>query len=90
MKSPFLKAALTGLVLSGVASMNAHGAETKNASDKDLGQCYNVNSCKGTGMCSTKEHSCGGRNTCKGKGWIKLSKADCEGKKGQFVPGLPM
>lgn len=48
----------------------------------DTVHCYGVNSCKGTGDCSTTEHSCRGMNECKGHGFKAMTASACLAGKG--------
>ena len=80
-KTTLATAALAALAL---ASGCAHTTKGATASATVKGECYGVNSCKGTGECGGVGHSCAGQNTCKGQGWVTLAKADCEGKHGTF------
>ena len=77
-----LTAALGGLLL----AANAHADETGGAAatTDTQGQCWGVNSCKGTGACAGKGHSCAGENACKGQGWLKMTEKDCKEKGGEF------
>jgi uncharacterized membrane protein len=50
------------------------------------GECYGVNTCKGTGECGGPGHSCAGQNACKGQGWITLTQTACEGRHGTYKP----
>lgn len=79
-----LAAALSGLALT-VQANDAAKAKTLNAEATAIeGQCFGVNSCKGTSACHSEKNSCAGTNSCKGKGWLKLSEKDCKTKKGTF------
>jgi len=82
-KTTLATAALAALALaSGCAHTQTGAALTAAAGGK--GECYGVNSCKGTGECGGPGHACAGQNSCKGQGWITLAKADCEAKHGTF------
>ena len=48
----------------------------------DMVHCYGVNSCKGTGDCSTADHSCRGMNECKGHGFKAMAASACLSAKG--------
>jgi len=73
-------AALTGLLL----GMSGCSSSSTNSGSEVVGECHGMNSCKSTGACGGKGHSCAGQNKCKGQGWLKLSKKDCLAKKGTF------
>ena len=51
------------------------------------GECYGVNTCKGTGECGGPGHSCAGQNACKGQGWITLTQKACVDRHGTFKQG---
>ena len=74
-------AALGGLLLASTAGP-AHAGE--NGAEAAKGECWGINSCKGTGACQGKGHSCAGENACKGQGWLKLTAAECAEKSGEF------
>lgn len=80
-KTTLAAAALAALMASGCAHTEK-GAAASAAPSK--GECYGVNSCKGTGECGGPGHSCAGQNSCKGQGWVTLAKADCDAKGGTF------
>lgn len=83
-KNLLLAAALSGLAFAATADEAAKTkTPTKEATSVE-GQCYGVNSCKGTSACHTEKNSCAGTNACKGKGWLKMSEKDCKDKKGTF------
>lgn len=49
-------------------------------------KCSGVNSCKGTGACSSATNTCKGQNGCKGKGWMEMdSEKACADKGGTVV-----
>ena len=82
-KTTLATAALAALALaSGCAHAPQGGAGDTASALK--GECYGVNSCKGTGECGGPGHACAGQNSCKGQGWITLAKADCDAKHGTF------
>lgn len=83
-KTTLATAALAALAL---ASGCAHAPQSGASDPAAKGECYGVNSCKGTGECGGAGHSCAGQNSCKGQGWITLAKADCEAKHGTFKAG---
>src|SRR6185312_6467559 len=71
-------------------SKSSNGSSTASAAPAGsaaTGECYGVNTCKGTGECGGPGHSCAGQNSCKGQGWITLTQAACEGKHGTFKKG---
>ncbi len=78
-KNVLAAAALAGLLM-GVGCSSSSTETTTSV----MGECYGINSCKGTGACGGEGHSCAGQNKCKGQGWLKMSKTDCEDKKGTF------
>lgn len=81
--SLLVSAALTGLLVAGGTSANAH-----EKMDKEIkGECHGINSCKGKGDCGGKGYSCAGKNSCKGKGWLNMSQEDCDKKGGQYKKG---
>ena len=93
-KSTLAAAALAALAM---AAGCARGAKTTATASADHhaggGECWGVNTCKGTGECGAPAglgeagHSCAGQNSCKGKGWITLAQAECEGRHGTFKKG---
>ncbi len=74
-------AALGGLLIASYGG-TAHAGEGADAEAK--GQCWGINSCKGTGACHGKGHSCAGENACKGQGWLKMTEKECAEKGGEF------
>ena len=76
-------AAIAGLLLAAGTANRALADDNAGAK----GECWGVNSCKGTGDCAGKGHSCAGENSCKGKGWKKMNKADCDEAGGEFQAG---
>jgi uncharacterized membrane protein len=80
-KNVLLAAAFAGLAMS--ATVHADSTTKKDAQSSE-GQCYGVNSCKGTSACHSEQNSCAGQNTCKAKGWIKMTEKACKDKKGSF------
>jgi hypothetical protein len=82
MKAKLLSAALTGLVLTTTASVEAKISNTKKSTP--MGECHGINECKGQGQCGGQNHGCAGSNTCKGQGWITMKEKDCLAKKGQW------
>lgn len=62
-------------------------ATTASAGAGAKGECYGINSCKGTGECGGPGHSCAGQNSCKGQGWIGLTQDACTAKGGTFKKG---
>ena len=73
-------AAIAGLLMA--AGSATHARADDHAGTK--GECWGVNSCKGTGDCAGKGHSCAGQNACKGKGYKKMTKAECDQAGGDF------
>lgn len=90
-KKMLATAALAALTMAAGCAHNGSKASTAPTAAADgKGECYGVNTCKGTGECGGAEgegHSCAGQNSCKGKGWISLTKSACEGKGGTFKKG---
>ncbi|MGZ3788546.1 MAG: BufA2 family periplasmic bufferin-type metallophore [Bacteriovorax sp.] len=79
-----LAAALSGLALTVSASESVKTpAPTKEAKAVE-GQCFGINTCKGTSACHSDQNACATRNSCKGKGWLKTSEKACKDKKGTF------
>ena len=62
----------------------ADGAALSTPPAGKAGECYGVNTCKGTGECGGPGHSCAGQNACKGQGWITLTQKVCEDRHGTF------
>jgi uncharacterized membrane protein len=87
------KAALTTAALAAfaLAAGCAHDSKTAKATTAAPaakgGECYGVNTCKGTGECGGPGHSCAGQNSCKGQGWITLTQPDCEARHGTYKKG---
>jgi hypothetical protein len=85
-----LKEAMKGAAIAAaVATMFASGAraggEGKKGEKSEI-KCAGVNSCKGTGSCSSKDNSCSGQNGCKGKGWIHTAtEKECKDKGGTVL-----
>lgn len=84
-KTTLAATALAALTLAGCTHMSSGSAPA--AAKAEKGECYGVNTCKGTGECGGAGHSCAGQNSCKGQGWISLAKDACEGKGGKFKKG---
>lgn len=84
-KKLLVAAALAGLTLGANAAETAKKTEAKAQETKEVqGQCFDVNTCKGTSSCHSEANSCAGTNSCKGKGWLTMSEKDCKAKKGKF------
>lgn len=83
-KNLLLAAALSGLAFAASANETAKGLTSAKEATAIEGQCFGVNSCKGTSACHSEKNSCAGSNACKGKGWLKVSEKDCKSKKGVF------
>ena len=80
-------AMLASLVASlvGCASSQPEPAAPSGATEGSV-KCSGVNSCKGSGACSTADHACAGHNACKGQGWIKTTSAEeCTSKGGTVL-----
>jgi hypothetical protein len=71
--------ALSSLASAATAPQGSSGVALGAA---DTVHCYGVNSCKGTGDCSTADHSCRGMNECKGHGFKAMAASACLAKKG--------
>jgi hypothetical protein len=82
-KQTIVGAAVLGLLSFGIGA-NADAGGSPPAAEPAKGECHGMNSCKGTGACGGKGHSCAGLNECKGQGWLKMTKKACEEKKGTF------
>lgn len=85
-KNLLIAAALSGLALSAQAT-DSKTTTTKSApkeAKEVQGQCFGVNSCKGTSSCHSEKNSCAGTNSCKGEGWLKVSEKECKDQKGKF------
>jgi hypothetical protein len=74
----------TGFALAAAAAAMFAVAPMSASAGEKGGQCFNVNSCKGTSACATATSSCAGQNSCAGQGWVKRTKTDCEGAGGKF------
>ena len=92
-KTTLAAAALAALSMAAGCAKNGPAAG-KTASTAPMasgkGECYGINTCKGTGECGGVDgggHSCAGQNACKGQGWISLTKSDCEARHGTFKKG---
>ncbi len=83
-KNLLLAAALSGLALTATAGEAAKTAAPVKEAKVVEGQCYGVNSCRGTSACHSEKNACAGQNSCKGKGWLKTSEKECKDKKGTF------
>ncbi len=85
--SSVLALAVLGLsIVSAEASSTATKTSTP-AATETKGQCFGVNTCKGTSACHSEANMCAGTNSCKGKGWLTMTEKDCKTKKGKFVKG---
>jgi hypothetical protein len=82
-KKLLVAAALAGLTLGVNAAEKTEKAKATEKKEVE-GQCFDVNTCKGTSACHSEANSCAGTNSCKGKGWLKMSEKDCTAKKGKF------
>lgn len=82
-KNLLLAAAFTGLAMTATANDAAKTAAPKEAKAVE-GQCYGINTCKGTSGCHSEKNACAGQNSCKGKGWLKMTDKECKEKKGKF------
>ena len=51
----------------------AHAAEKE-----QVGRCYGINTCKGTGLCATAKSDCKGLNECKGQGVLVKTPTECK------------
>ncbi len=67
------------------AAFGADKEMPKKDAKADEVKCSGVNSCKGTGACSTATNECAGKNSCKGQGWTKMAEKDCKAKGGKVV-----
>jgi hypothetical protein len=92
-KTTLAAAALAALTMAAGCAKNGPAAAKTASTAPAKGECYGVNSCKGTGECGgaategTASHSCAGQNSCKGQGWISLTQTDCEGRHGTYKKG---
>jgi hypothetical protein len=83
MKSSILIAAVSGIMLGGLAVAPAHaedspkkdapsqGTKKEKAGEGAKHACKGQNACKGQGGCKTDKHACKGHNACKGQGGCK-------------------
>lgn len=72
MKNTLLIAAVSGIMLAGVAHAGDNEAPSKDKVAKDgKHSCKGQNACKGQGGCKTEKHACKGHNACKGQGGCK-------------------
>jgi hypothetical protein len=77
-----LALAVAGFIAS--ASLSATAGDTPAATMTV--RCVGINSCKGTGSCSTASNGCKGTNSCKGKGVTMVStEKECTDKKGTIA-----
>ncbi len=79
-KKALMASAVAGLLSIGGASVAAAGSG--HDAGGDMGHCYGVNKCAGTGACGGKHddgtpYSCAGNNKCKGKGFLSMDKDTC-------------
>ncbi|MBL8020651.1 MAG: hypothetical protein JNM27_13355 [Leptospirales bacterium] len=89
-KHLLIAAALSGLMSCASAAQNANGPKSTctPGADKACGECYGINSCKGTGECGGADGgSCKGTNSCKGKGYLHMTLDQCKTAAGTFKKG---
>ena len=79
-----LALAVAGLIASASLSATAGDAPAKTTTAATMTvRCMGINSCKGTGACSTAANGCHGANSCKGKGVTMVAtEKECTDKKG--------
>ena len=80
-KSSFVAAAVSGILLGSSSIALAGENPTQNGKSKDKSSqdgkdkhaCKGQNACKGHGGCKTDKHACKGQNACKGQGGCKAA-----------------
>jgi len=77
-------AALAGMLVAAGCSSKSEVKSSTGGARAVMGECHEINACKGKGECGGAGHMCAGKNACKGKGWLKMSKHDCAKKGGKF------
>lgn len=76
-----ISAAFSGILM---AACETNSQKKKSGPKSAMGECHEVNKCKGSGDCGGKGYSCAGNNACKGKGWLRMNEAECKEKGGRF------
>ncbi|MCE9597467.1 MAG: hypothetical protein K8S54_05815 [Spirochaetia bacterium] len=86
-KHILIAAALSGLMSCATGSQTVGNPKSTctPGADKMCGECYGINSCKGTGDCGGADGgACKGTNSCKGKGFLNMTAQQCKIHAGTF------